>query len=113
VAGVVERGGQGVVVAAGPDATGQLDRGRVGAAQLDGVLAARDLDLLAGPGFPAQPDREAGGVAGGGGEGDIAEQGAQQALAVLVAGGGRRPQCGQVGDGGGQLLGAGQVRAGS
>src|SRR6266568_2141506 len=89
VPGIVERGGQGMVVAAGADAAGELDRGRIGAAQLDGVLAAGEADLLAGPGFPAQPGRELRGVAGRGGEGDVAEQGAQQALAVLVAGGRR------------------------
>ena len=89
VPGVVERGGQGVVVQAGTDAAGELDGGRFGAAQLDGVLAAGDLDLLAGPGFPAQPDRQLRGVAGRRGEGDVAEQGAQQPLAVLVAGGRR------------------------
>ena len=100
VPGVVQRPGQGVVVQAGADAAGELDGGRVGAAQLDGVLAAGDLDLLTCPGFPAQPDRQLRGVAGGGGESDVAEQGAQQALAVLVAGGRRSPQGGQVGDGG-------------
>ena len=101
VPGVVERGGQGVVVQDGADAAGELDRGGIGGAQLDGVLAAGDLDLLACAGFPAQPDAQARGVAGGGGEGDVAEQGAQQPLAVLVAGGRGRPQGGQIGDGGG------------
>ena len=41
-----------------------------------------------------------------------AEQGAQQPLAVLVAGGGGRPEGGQVGDGGGELVGAGQLGLG-
>ena len=42
VPGVVQRGGQGVVVQAGADAAGELDRRRVGAAQLDGVAAPGD-----------------------------------------------------------------------
>ena len=63
VPGVVQRRGQGVVVQAGADAAGELDRRRVGAAQLDGAAAPGDLDLLAGAGLPAQPDRDLGGVA--------------------------------------------------
>ena len=53
------------------------------------------------PDFQRSPDAQARGVAGGGGEGDVAEQGAQQPLAVLVAGGRGPPQGGQIGDGGG------------
>jgi hypothetical protein len=48
VPGVVQRPGQGVVVQAGADAAGELDRRRVGAVQLDGAAAPGDLDLLAG-----------------------------------------------------------------
>src|SRR6266566_2699736 len=48
VAGGVERGGQFGVVEAGADAAGQLDRGRVGVAELDGVLAPGGLQLLGG-----------------------------------------------------------------
>jgi len=85
VPGIVERFGEGVVVAGRADAAGELDRGGIGGAQLDGVLAAGDLDLLAGAGFPAQPDRDLGGVVGGQGDGDVGEQGAQQAFAVCAA----------------------------
>src|SRR3974390_3368334 len=42
VPGVIQRGGQGVVVAAGADAAGELDCGGIGGAQLDGVLAPGD-----------------------------------------------------------------------
>ena len=64
VPGVVQRPGQGVVVQAGADAAGELDRGRVGGSAAGRRSAAGDLDLLAGPGLPAQPDRDLGGVAG-------------------------------------------------
>jgi hypothetical protein len=87
VPGLVERGGQGGVVQGGADPLGECDRGGVGAAQLDGVAAAGDRELLASAGFPAQPDCQPGGVLGGGGDGDIGDEGAQQSFAVLVAGG--------------------------
>ena len=64
------------------------------------------------PDFQRSPSGQAAGVLGGRGEGDVAEQGAQQALAVLVAGGRGRPQGGQVGDGSRQLIGAGQLGPG-
>src|SRR6266511_1414842 len=48
VPGLVERGGQGGVVQGRADAAGQPDGGRVGVAQLDGVLAAGGLQLLGG-----------------------------------------------------------------
>ena len=97
---------------AGADPAGELDRGRIGGAQLDGVLAPGDQELLGGPGLPAQPDGRSGGILGGRGEGHVAEQGAQQALAVLVAGGRGGPQGGQVGDGSRQLVGAGELGPG-
>src|SRR5438477_61945 len=83
-------------------------RRRVSDAQLDGAAAPGDAELLAGAGLPAQPDRDLSGVCGGGGYGDVGQQGAQQPLAVFVAGGRGRPEGGQVGDGGGELAGAGQ-----
>src|SRR5574342_570700 len=112
VPGLVERCGQGGVVQAGADAAGEFDRGRVGAAQLDGVAAPGDRELLAGPGSEPQPDRQLGGVHLGWCEGDVSDQGTQQPLAVLVAGGFGCPQRGQVGHGGGQLVGAGQLGLG-
>ena len=112
VPGVVERGGQGVVVAAGADAAGEFDGRGIGGAQLVGVLAPGDLDLLAGPGFPAQPDADLGRVAGDRGDGDVGEQGAQQPLAVFIAGGRVGPQGGQVRDGRGELVRGGQLGLG-
>src|ERR1700745_307118 len=86
VPGVVECPAQGVVVQAGADAAGELDRGGAGGAELAGVLAAGDLDLLAGPGLPAQADRDLGGVAGGRGGGGGGPRGAQQPRAGPVSG---------------------------
>src|SRR5438552_8706660 len=76
VPGVVQRCGEGVVVQARADPAGELDRRRVSDAQLDGAAAPGDAELLAGAGLPAQPDRDLSGVCGGGGYGDVGQQGA-------------------------------------
>jgi hypothetical protein len=70
-------------------------RGRAapGGAGVDGPGHAQ---LVGGAGVPADPDPDLG-LVGLGQRGDIGDQGAQQPLAVLVAGGGGIPQPGQVG----------------
>ena len=64
------------------------------------------------PDFQRSPTAIWAGSLAGRGDGDVGEQGAQQPLAVLVAGGRGCPQGGQVGDGGGELAGAGQLGLG-
>lgn len=95
--GLVERGGQGGVVQARAGAPSERDRGGVGGAQPDGVTPTSDGELVVGAGFPAQPHGQLCGIGLGRGDGDIGEQGAQQALAVFVAGGLGRPQHRQIG----------------
>src|SRR5215218_7059556 len=86
VPGLVERRSEGGVVQGRADAAGQVDRLRGGAPPLRHRFGALDQQLGGGAGVPLQPDPKPCGVAGGS-QGDVADQGAQQAFAVLVAGG--------------------------
>ena len=68
---------------------------------------AGDGEFVGGAGVPADPDPDLGPV-GLGQHGDVGDQGAQQPFAVLVAGGRRVPEGGQVG---GEFLQLGPARA--
>src|SRR6266496_741356 len=61
-----------------------------------GVDSAGHPELVGGAGVPADPDPDLG-LVGFGQYGDVGDQGAQQPLAVLAAGGRGVPQPGQVG----------------
>jgi hypothetical protein len=65
--------------------------------------------LVGGAGLPADPDADLVAV-GLGEQGDVADQRAQQPFAVLLAGGGRVPELGQVGGQSLQVGSAGQRR---
>jgi hypothetical protein len=73
------------------------------------VDGAGQAELVGGAGVPADPDPDLG-LVGFGQYGDVGDQGAQQPLAVLVAGGRVVPEGGQVGGEFLQLGPAGQRR---
>jgi len=103
VACLVKRRGEVLVVHGGPELPGEADGGWAGPE----VLIALGEEFFGGSGLPAQPDPQLVRIAGWH-EGDVAEEGAQQPFAVLVAGGGRVPQAGQACCGFGELAGFGE-----
>src|SRR4029077_16645866 len=83
-------------VGAGSELCHQLDRRGGAAFGRAGRQGPGDGQFVGGAGVPADPDPRLGGV-GFGQQRDIGDQGAQQPFAVLVAGGGRPPECGEIG----------------
>src|ERR1019366_3941448 len=109
VPGGVQPGDQLVVAGGRPEPSDQIDGGGRRAPGGAGVDGPAGGELVGGAGVPADPDPYLGAV-GLGEQGDVGDQGAQQPFAVLVAGGGRVPQGGQVGGEFLQLGAAGQRR---
>ena len=99
---LVKRRGEVLVVHGGPELPGEADGGWAGPE----VLIALGEEFFGGSRVPAQSDPELVRIAGWH-EGDVAEEGAQQPFAVLVAGG-RVPQAGQACCGFGELAGFGE-----
>src|ERR1019366_1481850 len=80
----------------GAEPADHLDRRGRAAPGGAGVDGAGHAELVGGAGVPADPDPYPG-LVGLGQQGDVGDQGAQQPLAVLVAGGRGMPQARQVG----------------